>query len=52
MILHLLRIFFLLVVLGITIPFALQQEVVDQGPTYVTLYMILPVAIAFLLLRI
>ncbi len=48
MILHLLRIFFLLVVLAITIPFAFKDPVTQKGTTYVTLYMLVPVSLAFL----
>ena len=51
MILHLLRAIFLLVVLSLTISFAYQQQVVEEGPEYITLYILIPVlaALVFIL---
>jgi uncharacterized protein YacL len=45
--LHLLRIFFILVVLALTLPFAVREEVTGKGLTYVTLYVLLPALVAF-----
>ncbi len=47
MVLHILRIFFVLVVLALTIPFALSPEVTSQGTTYVTVYILVPAILAF-----
>ncbi len=51
MILHLMRAIFLLVVLSLTISFAYQQQVVEEGPEYITLYILIPVlaALVFIL---
>ncbi len=49
MVLFLVRIFFLLTVLAFTIPFAFQDDVVAQGPRYVTWYIILPAGAALLI---
>ncbi len=47
MIIHLVRALFLLVVLAFTIPYALGERVTQEGPQYVTLYIIVPVLLAF-----
>jgi uncharacterized protein YacL len=47
MIIHLVRALFLLVVLAFTIPYALSERVTQEGPQYVTLYIIVPVLLAF-----
>ena len=50
MILHLLRAIFVLVVLALTIPFADQQKVIDEGTEYITLYILIPVVAAFVVI--
>jgi uncharacterized protein YacL len=45
--LHLLRVFFLMVVLALTLPFAFREEVAGKGLTYVTLYVLVPAMVAF-----
>jgi len=52
MVLHLVRILFLLVVLAITVSFSLQDQVYQKGAEYVTWYMLLPAGFAFLLILI
>ncbi|MFP4140612.1 MAG: PIN/TRAM domain-containing protein [Planctomycetota bacterium] len=47
MVIHLVRALFLLVVLAFTIPYALSERVTQEGPQYVTLYIIVPVLLAF-----
>ena len=42
MVLHILRAVFLVVVVGLTVSFAFQESVVDQGPNYITWYILLP----------
>ena len=49
MVLHVIRAFFLLVVLAITVSFAFHREVIHQGTTYITAYILIPVAMAFAL---
>ena len=50
MILHLVRVAFLLVIVAVTFTFALKSvEVIHKGPEYITWYIILPVVFAFLL---
>jgi uncharacterized protein YacL len=44
---HVLRIFFILVVLALTLPFAFREEVTGKGLTYVTLYVLVPALVAF-----
>ncbi len=46
MILHLIRTLFMVVVLAMTISFAFQPQVIEQGPDYITLYILLPVLAA------
>ena len=46
---HLVRIFFLLVVLGITVSYAFIPEVYSTGQNYITLYILLPVLAAMAL---
>ena len=43
---HLVRIFFLLVVLGITVSYAFIPEVYSTGQNYITLYILIPVLLA------
>jgi uncharacterized protein YacL len=50
MVLHLVRIVFLLVVLAITVSFSLTGEVYSKGAEYVTWYMLLPAAFAVALI--
>ncbi len=45
--LHFLRIFFILAVLAVTLPFAFREEVTAKGPTYVTIYVLIPAMVAF-----
>ncbi len=52
MVLHLIRILFLVVVIAITVSFASQQEVVAKGPGYTTAYILLPVALAFVMVMV
>lgn len=47
MILHGVRLLFLLVVLALTASYAFQEEVTERGATYVTLYIVLPAMAAF-----
>ena len=47
MILHGVRLLFLLVVLALTASYAFQEEVTERGATYVTLYIVLPAMVAF-----
>ncbi len=47
MILHLIRAIFVLVVLALTRSFAEQQQVVTKGIEYITLYILIPVIVAF-----
>ncbi len=47
MVLHLVRIIFLLVVLAVTISFAFQHDVIGRGSIYATLYILIPAALAF-----
>lgn len=43
--LNLIRVLFLLVVLGFTTSFAYQKSIISQGPEYVTLYILIPVLV-------
>lgn len=43
---HLVRVFFLLVVLGITVSYAFIPEVYSTGQNYITLYILIPVLLA------
>jgi len=43
MFIHIVRIIYLLVVMAFTTSFASQQQVIAQGPTYITLYILVPV---------
>ena len=52
MVIHLVRGVYLLVVLAFTISFAFQRNVIRQGPTYVTLYILIPVVAAFSLVMV
>ncbi len=52
MVLHLVRIVFLLAILAVTISFAYQQEVLKKGTSYVTWYIILPAIFAFALIMV
>jgi len=52
MVLHLVRILFLLVVLAITVSFAFQADVYGKGPLYVTLYILIPAVLAFALVMV
>jgi len=47
MVLHILRIFFVLVVLALTIPIALSADAEGKGPLYVVLWIVVPAAVAF-----
>lgn len=47
MALHVVRILFLLVVLGVTLSFAFGQEVIQRGSNFVTWYILVPALIAF-----
>ncbi|MFP4053954.1 MAG: PIN/TRAM domain-containing protein [Phycisphaerae bacterium] len=47
MVIHIVRALFLLVVLAFTIPYAVSDKVVQRGTDYVTLYILIPVIIAF-----
>jgi uncharacterized protein YacL len=42
MVLHIIRVLFLLVVVALTISFAYQQKVVDMGADYITYYILIP----------
>lgn len=46
MILHIVRIVFLLVVLAITVSYALQEAVYSKGPEFITVYVLIPAVIA------
>ncbi|MHC4982209.1 MAG: PIN domain-containing protein [Planctomycetota bacterium] len=50
MILHLVRVVFLLVILAVTLTYALSEEVIGKGPSYITWYILLPAGGAFLLI--
>ena len=50
MILHGLRLLFLLVVVALTASYAFREDVTRRGPTYVTLYIVLPAMAAFALI--
>lgn len=52
MIIHIVRALYLLVVLAFTISYAFQRRVVQQGATYVTLYILIPVVAAFALVMV
>ena len=47
MVLHVVRITYLLVVLGMTVTLAFHHTVIKRGPTYATLYIIAPALVAF-----
>ncbi|MFA6135073.1 MAG: PIN domain-containing protein [Phycisphaerae bacterium] len=47
MVLHLLRIFFILVVLALTIPYAFKDEVAGRGYSYLMTYLMVPPLLAF-----
>ncbi len=47
MIIHVVRAIYLLVILAFTISFAFQEQVYLKGPTYVTLYILIPAVLAF-----
>lgn len=47
MVIHLVRTVYLLVILAFTMSYAFQRDVLAQGTTYVTLYIIVPVIAAF-----
>jgi len=47
MIIHLVRTAYMLVILAFTMSYAFQRDVLAQGTTYVTLYIIVPVIAAF-----
>ena len=49
MVLHLVRVFFLLTILAIIFSYAYGQGVLERGATYVTAYILLPAMAAFLL---
>lgn len=50
MVLHFLRIFFMLVVLGLTIPLVLREEAGQRDFSYMAVRMLLPAALAFVLI--
>ena len=52
MIIHLVRALYLVVVLAFTTSFALHKKVYGHGATYVTLYILIPVAAAFALVMV
>ena len=47
MIIHIVRAIYLLVVLAFTVSYAFQDRVYLKGPTYVTLYILIPILAAF-----
>ena len=47
MVLHLVRVIFLLAVLAVTVSYALQANVYEKGTTYVTIYILVPAIVAF-----
>jgi len=47
MIIHIVRTLYLVVMLAFTVSYAFQDKVYLQGPTYVTLYILIPVIAAF-----
>ncbi|MDP7163604.1 MAG: TRAM domain-containing protein [Phycisphaerae bacterium] len=46
MVLHIVRLFFVLMVLSITVPFAFQKSIYSAGPEFVTLYILAPALVA------
>jgi uncharacterized protein YacL len=46
MILHLIRVFFLVVVLAFTLSFAFSDEIYSEGSTYITVYILVPSLLA------
>lgn len=46
MILHLIRIFFLIVVMAFTLSFALSDEIAVEGTNYITIYILVPAVLA------
>ncbi len=46
MILHLIRVFFLAVVLAFTLTFAFSDEIVTEGSSYITIYILIPAMVA------
>ena len=47
MIIHLVRAIYLLVILAFTVSYAFTEQVLGGGPTYVTLYILVPSLLAF-----
>jgi len=52
MVLHLIRVLFLLVVMALTITFAFQQDVISKGTEYITIYIVIPTLAACLIIMI
>ncbi|MDY6912910.1 MAG: PIN/TRAM domain-containing protein [Planctomycetota bacterium] len=52
MVLQLVRVIFLLAVLAATISYALQANVYEKGSTYVTIYILVPAIVAFVIMLI
>jgi len=46
MVLHIVRLFFVLLVLAITVPFAFKKSIYSAGPEFVTLYILVPALVA------
>ncbi|MFB3891260.1 MAG: PIN/TRAM domain-containing protein [Phycisphaerae bacterium] len=49
MVLHVIRALFLIIILAITVSFAFVEEIFHAGANYITLYILVPVALALLL---